>query len=107
MLTKSDKQFIVEAIKQGVSENNKIIFKEMLDLFSASNERIDQVENRLGNRIDKLEDKVDKMELSLSENTNEVISLGAKIDKILDRQDNHEQRIEKLEDKVFATTINP
>lgn len=68
MLTKADKKYINEIL----ANNNKILIKEMIGLFNATNERIDKV-------LDELKDHDSDL-------------------------DNHERRINKLEEKVFVTT---
>lgn len=103
MLTKDDKKFIEELI----SKNNDVLVKEMIDLFTVTNERIDKVEEKLSNKIDNvnknLDEKIDKV--------NEY--LGSRIDRVLDqlRDDDesindHEKRIGKLEEKVFIITTS-
>lgn len=89
MLNTNDKKFIQDSI----TENNKILVKEMIGLFSATNERIDHVEERLSQRIDIVEKK-----------------LGNRIDNVLEKLKEHDiifldhgKRLGKLEDKVFAT----
>lgn len=84
MLTKSDKQFIVDAIK----DNNKLIFKEMIELFNATNERIDQSNKR----IDQSNVRIDKV-LSQLKDHNDILN-------------NHERRIEKVEEQIFTTTTS-
>jgi len=43
MLTKSDKKYINDLLKESFKENNKILVKEMIGLFNATNSRIDEV----------------------------------------------------------------
>lgn len=90
MLTKDDKKFIIDSIKN----NNDILIKEMIDLFNATNSVIEKVDNKLSNKIDKTNERID--------DTNE------RIDRVLDnlRSDfdsieNLEKRTGKLEEKVF------
>ncbi|KKQ01408.1 MAG: hypothetical protein US11_C0009G0020 [Candidatus Roizmanbacteria bacterium GW2011_GWA2_36_23] len=101
MLTKSDKKFIQDSVKDIITENNKsvkktiddaitinneVLIKEIMDLFSATNERISQVEVKLGGKIDKA--------LQQLKDHNDIL-------------DNHEHRLDKVEDKVFTATTNP
>lgn len=98
MLTKEDKKFIKSLLK----ENNGYLVKEMVGLFNASNSYIKEVDEKLSDKIDnvdeKLSDKIDKIDEKLS----------TKIDRVLDQlktDDNsindHERRINKLEEKAF------
>jgi len=95
MLTKDDKKFIIDSIKN----NNDVLVKDMLDLFTVTNERIDKLDEKLSNKID----GVNKSFGERLDDTNE------RIDKVLDqlRDDDesindHEKRIEKIEEKVFV-----
>jgi len=47
MLTKGDKQFIVDTVKESIKENNKVLIEEIIGLFNVTNERIDQVLDQL------------------------------------------------------------
>lgn len=83
MLTKDDKKYITDLLNKSFKENNEILVKEMTGLFNASNSRIDEVNENLSERIDKV--------LSELKDHNDII-------------DNHERRIEKVEEKVFVIT---
>jgi len=58
MLTKSDKKYINDLLKESFKENNKILVKEMIGLFNATNSRIDEVNENLGQRIDKVDENL-------------------------------------------------
>jgi|GEM_PF-3178943 len=68
MLTKTDKKYITETLKETIKENNHILIKEIIELFNTTNERIDKVLDQLKDhndfidtherRIEKLEEKV-------------------------------------------------
>ncbi|MEK7633273.1 MAG: hypothetical protein AAB437_00320 [Patescibacteria group bacterium] len=89
MLTKDDKKFITEildlkineALDKKFKENNDILVKDILDLFTVTNSRIDKVNENLSERIDKVLDQL--------KDHNDII-------------DTHERRIEKVEEKVFS-----
>ena len=49
MLTTQDKKYITDSIKT----NNEDLLKEIIELFDATNNRIDQVNEKLSQRIDK------------------------------------------------------
>ena len=76
MLTTQDKKYITDSIKT----NNEDLLKEIIELFDATNNRIDQVNEKLSQRIDKVLDQL--------KSHHDVLN-------------NHERRIEKAEEKVF------
>jgi len=98
MLTKDDKKFISELLDKRFKKNNEILVKNMLDLFTVTNERIDKLNKKLSDRID-----------SVNKNLSEKIDdTDERIDKVFNhlRDDfgsieDHERRIEKVEEKVF------
>lgn len=94
MLTKDDKKFILDAVSNtvsgAISKNNKIIFKEMIDLFNATNFVIEKVDNKLSNKIDQTNERIDKVLGQLRDDDRSI--------------NDHERRIEKMEEKVFITT---
>jgi tetrahydromethanopterin S-methyltransferase subunit G len=100
MLTKNDKKYISETIK----ENNGVLIKEMIELFNATNERIDKVEEKLDDKIDKVEERlserIDLVENKLSRRIGDVLDKLKDHDIILT---NHGGRLGKIEEKVFAT----
>ncbi len=61
MLTKNDKKFILETVRESTTQNNKILIKEFVDLFSSTNERIDQINEKLSYKIDGTNSRVDKV----------------------------------------------
>lgn len=90
MLTKDDKKFVIDSIKN----NNDVLVKEMIDLFNATNSVIEKVDN-------KLSDKIDGVEKRLSEKIDDT---NDRIDRVLDNLksdfdsiENLEKRTEKLE----------
>jgi len=70
----------VFATKDDLKENNGILIKEVVELFNATNERIEEVNENLCQRIDKV--------LEQMKDHNDIL-------------DTHERRIEKVEEKVF------
>lgn len=101
MLTTSDKKFIsgavIGAIKKNnitigkvidgkvtkaLRKNNSILGDQIIELFNITNKRLDRQEHKLDMVLEKLD-----------EHQNFI--------------NNHEGRIERLEDKVFTTTTSP
>ena len=76
MLTSEDKKYILNTIKTNI----QILLKEIVELFDATNKRIDESNERIDKVLAQLKDHNDIL-------------------------DNHERRIEKVEEKVFTTTI--
>lgn len=93
MLTKSDKKFILDTVSGAINENNKVLINEMTELFTVTDERIDGIIERLdktNNRIDDSNKRIDKVLIKLEDHH--------------DTLNNHELRIEKVEEKIFTTT---
>lgn len=81
MLTKSDKKFILDVVEESLKKNNEVVFKEMIELFNTTNEKIDGVIEQL-------------------DGTNE------RIDKVLNVLTVHDKRITAVEESVFTTTTS-
>ena len=93
MLTKSDKKFILDTVSGAINGNNKFLIKEMTDLFTITNERIDNLSERLdgaNKRIDGTNKRIDKVLVKLEDHHNTI--------------NNHERRIEKIEESTPFTT---
>ncbi|MEK7633276.1 MAG: hypothetical protein AAB437_00335 [Patescibacteria group bacterium] len=106
MLTKDDKKFILNTITVAVAKNNDVLFKrfddldkkfdkridnlatDVIDLFEATNSVIKKLDNKLSNKIDITNERIDKV-LDQLKDHNDII-------------DTHERRIEKVEEKVFS-----
>lgn len=108
MLTKSDKKYINDLLKESFRENNKTLVKEMISLFNVSNQRIDNVNERLDGVNKNLSEKIDSVNKNLSEKIDDT---NERIDKVFDHLSNdfdsiedHEKRIGKIEEKVFVIT---
>lgn len=88
MLIKSDKKFILDVVEESLKKNNEVVFKEMIELFNTTNERIDGVIEQL----DGTNKRID--------GTNE------RIDKVLNVLTVHDKRITAVEESVFTTTTS-
>ncbi|EKE06049.1 MAG: hypothetical protein ACD_19C00103G0003 [uncultured bacterium] len=87
MLTKDDKKYISGTVSKAISgalvKNNKILVKEMVGLFTASDSYIKEVDEKLSDKIDRVLDQLKTDDNSISD---------------------HDKRIGKLEEKVFPIT---
>lgn len=92
MLTKKDKKEIKEIVETVVFKSQSKLYDDMISLFTATNERIDLINN-----------EIKKIKLELEKINN-------KLDGVNDHlRDHHiiktyDKRIEELADKVFNTT---
>jgi uncharacterized protein YoxC len=83
MLTKDDKKFIIDSIKS----NNDVLVKDMLDLFNATNAIIKKVDDKLNNKIDQTNERIDRILDQLQDDDESI--------------NDHEKRMGKIEDRVF------
>ena len=127
MLSKADKKFIVETVDGAIVRNNDVLVKEILALFSITNSRIDEVVDSLGDTNERIEqvnnnlsNKIDQVNVSLGkriDETNERIeqvnnNLSNKMDRVLDKLEEndeslngHDKRIGKLEEKALLMSV--
>ena len=103
MLDKGDKKFISQAINNALVNSNKVFNK-------ALSQRLKEYDRRLDEKFKENNEYLVKETVSLFNATNEAIEETREtVDKILDEVkginsdiDNHERRIGKIEEKVFA-----
>jgi len=109
MLTKDDRKFILKALNKRFEENNKVLDKkygerndnlvrDVIDLFTVTNERIDKFDEKLSDRIDVVNKNIGQKIDDINEKIDRVLdNLGSDFDSI----ENLEKRTGKLEEKVF------
>src|SRR3989338_163686 len=116
MITDQDVEKLKQTFvtKEDFDERTGTMVKEIINLFSSTNRRIDELNDNLGkridvldNRIDKLDNKIDDVNSNLCERIDTLDSkigvindnLGRKIDKINERLDrNNELILETLQE---------
>ncbi len=93
MLTKSDKKFIIQTVStivtNAITENNKALRKDMVDLFNATNEHIDMVYEKLNSRLDDANNRIERVLDKLGEHQSII--------------NNYERRIKKIEEKTLIS----
>ena len=116
MITDQDVEKLKQTFvtKEDFDERTGTMVKEIINLFSSTNRRIDELNDNLGKRIDVLDNRIDKLDNKIDDiNSNLCIridtldskigvisdNLGRKIDKINERLDrNNELILETLQE---------
>ena len=116
MITDQDVEKLKQTFvtKEDFDERTGTMVKEIINLFSSTNRRIDELNDNLGKRIDVLDSRIDKLDNKIDDtNSNLCIridtldskigvisdNLGRKIDKINERLDrNNELILETLQE---------
>ena len=82
MLSRRDFMLIGKIVDEKIGKQLSVFSKQVVELFTVTNQRIDRVEENLSKRIDKVVVKLDEYTTYLND---------------------HERRIEKLEEKVIVS----